>query len=181
MKTITNLLSMFTLLVLCVATVWAQSPTFQVCKSTYALCTTASCSQTDDPLVVDCACEVRTDEFSLGAQACGSSEKPRPGALLKSRYYPVKAFVACNNDRAWANCLDADCTVDAKTSRATCRCSVVDDSAPYVITGDTYTADTCTTGIISSATIDSIFDVTEFLKTNPDLPPFNFKVVNIAR
>lgn len=180
MKRITRLLSMLALLGLCGGTAWAQSPTFQVCRSTYALCTTASCSETDDPLVVACACEVRTNEYSLGAQPCGSDGKPNPGDTLKSRYHPVKAFVACNNNRAWANCLDAECTVDDKTSRTTCHCDVAYSSTPYVITGNTYTTDTCTTGIISSATVDSVFEVTEFLKTNPDLPPFNFKVLNVV-
>jgi len=179
MKRITILLSMLAVLGLCGGAALAQGPTFQVCKSTYALCTTAHCTETDDPLVVDCACDVRTNEWSLGAQACGSDDKPQPGDAIKSRYHPIKAFVACNNNRAWANCLDADCTVDAKTSKATCKCAVAHSSTPYVITGNTYTADTCTTGIISSATVDSVFQVTEFLKGNPDLPPKDFNVVNV--
>jgi hypothetical protein len=181
MKRITTLRAVPALLGLLAGAAQAQDPTFQVCKSTYALCTTASCSETDDPLTVACACDVRINEFSLGAQACGSEGKPRPGDTLKSRYYPVKAFVACNNDSTWANCLDAECTVDDRVNKATCQCAVAHGGAPYVITGDTYTTDTCTSGIISSATVDSIFQVTEFLKTNPDLRPFNFKVLNVAR
>jgi hypothetical protein len=37
---------------------------------------------------------------------------------------------------------------------------------------------TCTTGIISSATVDQITQVTDFLKKNDNLKPFDIKVLN---
>jgi hypothetical protein len=40
------------------------------------------------------------------------------------------------------------------------------------------TDSTRTTGIISSATVDQITQVTDFLKKNRDLKPFDIKVLN---
>ena len=55
---------------------------------------------------------------------------------------------------------------------------MVKDQGPYVIVTDTYTEATCTTGIISSATVTQINQVTDFLKGKSDLPPFSIKVPN---
>jgi hypothetical protein len=47
-----------------------------------------------------------------------------------------------------------------------------------VIVGDTYTPSTCTTGIISSATVVDHERITDFLKTTTELKPFAIKVLN---
>jgi hypothetical protein len=43
---------------------------------------------------------------------------------------------------------------------------------------DTYDDSTCTTNLWSSATVTDANRVTDFLKTNDDLKPFDIKVLN---
>lgn len=154
----------------------AETDRLQVCKGKYALCTTAQCEPIDGTDAVLCSCDVKKG-YSVGSKACESEGDAKSGALV-SRYYPVKSFVACQNDREWAYCLDAPCTVDKKTGKAMCTCSTKKGSDLYVITTDKYTPESCTSGIISSATVNSIMEVTEFLKTSKDLPPKDFKILN---
>ncbi|MEO7324421.1 MAG: hypothetical protein ABIW82_06305 [Dokdonella sp.] len=171
------------LMMLASATALAQTPAFKVCKSTYALCTTAMCSAINgNSTEVSCACDVKTG-FSLGTQECTSATGAAQGDSLASRYFPIKSFVACSNARPWANCLDAPCTLapGAAPGSANCTCKLQLSAVPYVITTDKYTAETCTSGIISSATVDSVLDVTQFLETSKELPPFDFKVLNVQR
>lgn len=51
----------------------------------------------------------------------------------------------------------------------------------YVIVTDDYTDETCTTGTISSATVQQIDQVTDFLKGSNELKPFDIKVLNSAK
>ena len=159
----------------------SQQPQFTVCKSTYALCTKAKClPMPGSSDKVSCACEVKTG-YSLGTQPCGSAQQIKDGQL-QSRYYPIKSYARCSNDRPWAYCLDAICAVDkGDKTKASCTCSLVRNQGDYVITGDTYTKSTCTTGIISSATVDQVDQATDFLETQDALPPFDFKVLNVQR
>jgi hypothetical protein len=183
MKTTGYLAGWLLLMLLSSATAFAQAPAFKVCKSTYALCTTAMCSAIPGSTTeVSCACDVKTG-FSLGAQECTNATTAKEGDAIASRYFPIKSFVACSNERQWANCLDAPCTraVGAASSSANCTCTLAQGSAPYVITTDKYTADTCTSGIISSATVDSVIEVTQYLETSKELPPYDFKVLNVQK
>jgi hypothetical protein len=152
---------------------------FIVCESTYALCTTASCEPIagkDD--TVSCACDVETG-YSLGLKPCTGDVETSAGAEISSRYYPIKSYAACDNDRPWANCLDSPCIVDkGDPAKASCACTVAKDQGPYVIVTDTYDASTCTTGLWSSATVIDANRATDFLKTNEDLKPFTVKVLN---
>jgi hypothetical protein len=50
-----------------------------------------------------------------------------------------------------------------------------------VIVTDNYTPSTCTTGIISSATVTQIDQVTNFLKTTSELNPYPIKVLDAAK
>ncbi|MEO6689986.1 MAG: hypothetical protein ABIS07_13635, partial [Dokdonella sp.] len=148
-----------------------------------ALCTTATCSAiAGSTTEVSCACDVKTG-FSLGAQECTNAAAAKQGDSIASRYFPIRSFVACSNERPWANCLDAPCTVaeGSAAGSANCTCTLAHGSAPYVITTGKYTADTCTSGIISSATVDSVLDVTHFLETSTELPPYDFKVLNVQK
>jgi len=156
-----------------------SQPAFKVCYSTYALCTTASCTPAKDSSeTVICDCEVQTG-YSLGTEDCSDVELTDEGDRIKSRYYPVKSYAACANDRPWAYCLDKPCVIDAENpAKATCDCTLAQDQGPYVIVTDTYTDKTCTTGTISSATVKDVDTVTEFLKTSDDLKPFPIKVLN---
>ena len=58
-----------------------------------------------------------------------------------------------------------------------CACNIVKDKGPYVMVTDSYSDTTCTTGLYSSATVKALNDVTDFLKTNANLKPFDLKVV----
>jgi hypothetical protein len=155
---------------------------FKVCKSTYALCTTAACTPvagTKD--TVSCACEVKTG-FSAGLEDCAAEKDTSAGTEIKSRYFPVKSYAICTNDRPWAWCLDKPCIIDkGDPTKASCACTSVKDQGPYIIITDAYTDTTCTTGIISSATVTQVTQVTDFLKTDADLKPFDIKVLNSGK
>jgi len=158
-----------------------DQPDFKLCQSTYALCTTAPCTPvagTKD--TVSCACDVKTG-YSGGGEAC-QDEAETSGGNIKSRYFPVKSYAICTNDRPWAWCLDKPCTVvKDDPTKATCACTSVKDQGPYVIVTDTYTDKTCSTGIISSATVTQITQITDFLKKSSELKPFDIKVLNSGK
>lgn len=150
-----------------------------VCESTYALCTTAPC----EPIAgqegtVSCACEVKTG-YSLGEKPCQAERDTAEGKEIKSRYFPIKSYAICANDRPWANCLDSPCIVsESNPAKAACACPVVKNQGPYVMVTETYDASTCTTGLWSSATVAGANQVTDFLKTSSELKPFEVRVVN---
>jgi hypothetical protein len=154
-----------------------DQPDFKLCESTYALCTTAPCIAGQED-TVSCACEVKTG-YSAGQQACQGVVETSEGKQVRSRYYPVKSYAVCTNDRPWAWCLDKPCIVDkSDPTKAACACTSVKDQGPYVIVTPTYTPSTCTTGLISSATVTQITQATDFLKTSSELKPFDIKVLN---
>jgi hypothetical protein len=156
-----------------------NSAEYIVCESTYALCTTAPC----EPIAgqegtVSCACEVKTG-YSLGEKPCQAERDTAEGKEIKSRYFPIKSYAICANDRPWANCLDSPCIVDpSDPSKATCACPVEKDQGPYVVVTETYDASTCTTSMWSSATVVDANQVTDYLKTSSELKPFEVQVVN---
>jgi len=165
---------------------------FDVCDGTYALCTTARCTSS-----YSCTCEVlyKPDQpnYSAGSYEEGktpcagvSREKPAVGKQLHSRYYPVRGFAVCMNDRSWAMCLNVPCTVVSEqvngkeVLKAKCDCTAPQESptTPWVITTDSPPpADACTTGTISSATIADLSEITLFLNSSKQLKPsLPFKV-----
>ena len=154
------------------------SDDFILCKSKYALCTTAKCTPVPGKEgTVSCACDVKTG-YSAGQQACQTAKETNTGQL-KSRYYPVKYYAVCSNSRQWAWCLDKPCTVDKDNpSKASCACTLVKDQGDYVIVTDSYNDSTCTTDVWSSATVQQISQITDFLKSKDQLKPFPIKVVN---
>lgn len=157
----------------------AQAQDLKVCESTFALCTIASC----DPIPgsdkeVSCHCTVNKS-YSVGAAACSGVEETPQGQQIRSRYYPVKSYAVCSNDRPWAWCLDKPCIIDKNNPEAAaCKCDAVKNLGAYVIVTSNYTPTTCTTGIISSATVPQIDQATEALKTTKVLPPFPIQVLN---
>jgi hypothetical protein len=167
--------------VLLIATASAQAQEFKVCKSTYALCTIAPC----DPIPgndkeVACHCTVNIG-YSLGQQPCQQIKDTREGQQIVSRYYPVHSYAACSNDRPWANCLDKPCLIDKNNPQAAlCTCGVVKNLGEYVIVTSEYNpAATCTTGMISSATVPQVTQVTNYLKDHSTtLKPFAIDVLN---
>jgi hypothetical protein len=157
----------------------AQAQDLKVCESTFALCTIASC----DPIPgtdkqVSCHCTVNKS-YSAGAQECSAVQETPEGQQIRSRYYPVKSYAVCSNNRPWAWCLDKPCIIDKNNPEAAaCKCDVVKDLGAYVIVTGNYTPQTCTTGIISSATVPQIDQATESLKKAKVLPPFPIQVLN---
>ncbi|MGH6737119.1 MAG: hypothetical protein ACRECX_13745 [Methyloceanibacter sp.] len=152
---------------------------YTVCEGIYALCTTAQCQ----PIVgqdetVSCDCTVKTG-YSLGLEPCKGEADTAKGKQIISRYFPIKSYAICANDRPWANCLDSPCVVnESDPSKTACACPVVKDQGPYVMVTETYDASTCATGLWSSATVIDANKVTDFLKTNDKLKPFDVKVLN---
>src|ERR1700730_3550559 len=158
----------------------AQSADFKLCESTYALCTTAACTPVagkDD--TVSCVCDVKTD-YSAGQETCQSAKETSEGKQVRSRYYPVKSYAVCSNDRSWAWCLDKPCIISKNNPEAAaCTCDAVRNLGDYVIVTSAYAPATCTTGVISSATVQQITQVTDYLKTKSKvLTPFPIKVLN---
>ncbi|WED42355.1 hypothetical protein [Legionella cardiaca] len=157
----------------------AKTTTFTACSSKYALCTTAKCSPIAGKKgLVNCDCNVKTG-YSAGTKQCKPVKETKHGQLIYSRYYPIKSYVSCANNRPWAWCLDKPCIIDKKDpAKATCICSLVKNLGDYIIVADNYENTTCTTGIISSATVAQSKQITHFLKTQKNLQPFPIKVLN---
>lgn len=71
------------------------------------------------------------------------------------------------------------CLIDpSDPGKASCACKLVKDKGPYVVVTDTYDDATCTTNLWSSASVTDVDQVTDYLKTNDDLKPFEIKVLN---
>ena len=157
----------------------AHAQDLKVCDSTFALCTVAWC----DPIPgndkqVSCHCTVNKG-YSAGAEACSGIQQTPEGQQIRSRYYPVKSYAVCSNNRPWAWCLDKPCIIDKNNPEAAaCKCDVVKDLGAYVIVTSNYMPTTCTTGVISSATVTQIDQATESLKKAKVLEPFPIQVLN---
>lgn len=157
----------------------ASGQDLKVCESTFALCTVAWC----DPIPgndkqVSCHCTVNNG-YSTGPEACSGIQETAEGQQIRSRYYPVKSYAVCSNNRPWAWCLDKPCLIDRNNPQAAaCKCDVVKDLGAYVIVTSNYTPATCTTGVISSATVQQIDQATESLKKAKVLEPFPIQVLN---
>ena len=156
-----------------------ENQDFIVCESTYALCTTAQCQPVagkDEEAA--CDCDVETG-YSAGLKPCDGQIRTAEGTQVRSRYYPIKTYAKCDNDRPWAWCLDMPCLIDpSDPGKASCACKLVKDKGPYLVVTNSYDDATCTTNLWSSATIADVDQVTDFLKANDDLKPFQIKVLN---
>jgi len=166
-----------------------SQPKFRVCNETYALCTRAKCVRHGDGY--SCTCEVRTGPSAGGyTQACNPPVKVTPGTPLPSRYFPIKSMVVCSSPkgtepRPWAWCLDMPCTVDKDTTTAKCECTKPPKeqrAEPFVFypRKDSCDLSGCEEGIISSATVEDVQEVTEFL-AHSSLKPFDIKVLCPAK
>jgi len=151
----------------------AAGPDFIICKSTYALCTTAPCSPIPgSPGMVSCKCGVLTG-YSVGSKECEEKNTPE-GLQLRSRYYPIKSYARCSNSRPWAWCLDSPCIADKTDSaQAACKCSVVSDKGAYVIVNNAgkYDKSSCTTGMYSSASVIDSNQLIDYLRTHKTKVP----------
>lgn len=145
------------------------------------MCTFSACEPItilETPLLYSCGCEVRRDEWSVGAKSCEPVKEVPEGQLIRSRYHPIKSYVRCSNSRPWAMCLDSPCIIDKNDkTKAKCTCSVVQNQGDYLVEPDT---NQCTNGALSSATVLDLDQITDFLETQPNLLPPNMKVVNVT-
>lgn len=164
-------------------TALAQVPAkagFQACKGTYALCTFSSCKPIvilGSPLLYSCACEVHRNEWSVGAKSCEPVKDIAEGQFIRSRYHPITTYARCSNNRPWAMCLDSPCIIDkTNPAKAKCTCSAVQGQGDYLVSPGT---DQCINGVLSSATVVDLDQITDFLETQPNLLPPDIKVVNV--
>ncbi len=159
---------------------------FLVCHNEYALCTFSKCGSVQvlgAQATTMCACNVRND-FSVGKECAGPTKLDDGQTQVMSRYHPISTYSRCSNNRPWAMCLDSRCTVDktaqddkTKPVLASCECAVLSGQGDYLVQPGTAQ---CTNGVISSATVDDLDQITDFLESQPDLHIPNFTVVNIA-
>jgi hypothetical protein len=154
---------------------------FVVCKSTYALCTGAPCiGIPGNDQAVSCACIIQTG-YSAATITCQPSTVTPQGLQVISRYFPIRSYAPCSNSRPWANCLDSPCIVDPGNSLyANCTCSIEQNQGDYLSVNaeEQYNSASCTTGLLSSATVTDANALTKFLKHNPKLRSFPIKVIN---
>ena len=171
------------MVVVCNITALAQSSAkseFIVCQSTFALCVFAQCKpikELETTLLFSCTCNVQVGE-SVGAHPCEEMKKVPEGLLIRSRYAPgFKTYARCSNNRPWAMCLDSPCVMDKPNSpQAKCTCPIVQGQGDYMVQPGT---DQCSNGAISSATVDDLDQITDFLETQPNLLPKDIQVVNV--
>jgi hypothetical protein len=128
---------------------------------------------------VACHCTVNQG-YSAGREPCQGVKETPDGQQIRSRYYPVKSYAVCSNDRPWAWCLDKPCIVDKNNPQAAlCTCDAVKNLGDYIIVTSKYTSATCATGVISSATVQQSEQITDYLKNKTKaLPPFPIQVLN---
>jgi hypothetical protein len=157
----------------------AQAQDLKVCETTFALCTVALCDPIpgNDKQVI-CHCTVNRG-YSAGSQDCSGVVETPKGQQIRSRYFPIKSYVVCNNARPWAACGDKLCVIDKNNPEAAdCTCDLEKDLGPYVVTTSEYTPAICSTGIVSSATVRQTEQITEVLKESKLLPSFPLQVLN---
>jgi hypothetical protein len=173
-----KLLLSFILISISTSAATSDSSSFFVCKSTFALCTTAKCTPvTGTKDTVNCRCIIKKS-FSASGQPCQSIKNIKNSTQIYSRYYPVHGYKICTNNRPWAWCLDKPCTIDKNDkAMANCLCTQVKNMGKFVIVTDNDNKNSCDNGIISSATVKQITQITNFLKNQKSLKPF---VINVS-
>jgi hypothetical protein len=168
----------------CCLTALSQAPaadpgSFMVCHNEYALCTFAQCGSVQvqgAQATTMCACNVLKN-LSVGKECAGPTKLADGQTQVMSRYHPITKYSRCSNNRQWAMCLDSPCTIDkTNPAKAQCQCSVVaDGEGDWLVQPGT---DQCTNGLISSATVVDLDQITDYLETQPNLQIPDFTVVN---
>ncbi|MGC1496162.1 MAG: hypothetical protein WA790_10160 [Sulfitobacter sp.] len=149
----------------------------QVCRSKFALCTSAPCvpdpSAPGDQAI--CTCEVTEGPNFADKTRC-KDRGPKAIATIKgmaatqiiSTYAFVQAttkpVMTCANDTPWTDCLNAKCIVDPKDPlKAICTCPYYDAEksgkvATFVTYGGSCNTSTCETAVWSAATVEAFKD-----------------------
>ena len=154
-----------------------QPQTFHVCQMTYARCVWSPCEGTvvmGNQATTTCQCPVMSNSFSVGANDC-KTDAPT-ATTVKSRYSPINTYARCTMKRPWAMCLDSPCTINSDKTTASCTCTLMQDAGDFMYQPDK--PDQCSSGIVSSATVDDLDTITDYLQTQDQMPVSNFTVVN---
>jgi len=142
-----------------------------ICEGPYVLCAYAKCI----PIPGEkgkalCTCEVKSG-YSIGNKNCQAKANTNADGYetLNSRYFPVKHYVCCHNNRSWANCYNAQCLVNPQDkSQAFCTCPMVKNQGDYMYANDACQTDGCETGIISSYVVKDAISDYDSLKGLPN-------------
>lgn len=162
----THFISALLLLAAVSSSAFAAKPV--ICEGPYVLCAYAKCIPMPDKKdKALCTCEVKSG-YSIGSTSC----QTKPAVIvndfetLDSRYFPVKKYVSCHNDRTWANCYNAKCVINPKDkSQAFCTCGTVKNKGDYMLANDSCDKTDCETGMISSYVIKDAVSEYDSLKT----------------
>ena len=138
-----------------------------ICNGVYALCAYAKCI----PIPGEkgkalCACEVKSG-YSIGSKNCQADASINSDGYktLASRYYPIKLYVRCHNNRAWANCYNSQCIINPqKNTQAFCTCSTVKNKGDYMYATDSCDVSGCDASMISSYVVKDAVKDYESLK-----------------
>lgn len=147
-----------------------------ICEGPYALCAYAKCiPMPGKKNKAICTCEAKSG-YSIGNKACPAKPKVIVNQFetLDSRYYPVKSYVSCHNDRTWANCYNSKCVINPDNPKqAFCTCSTVKNKGDYMFSTDSCDTSGCESGMISSYVVkDAVSDYDSFKTiTNYDKLP----------
>ena len=184
MKVQNMLLTLLLVVTACSVTALSQNPAapprFIACQSTYALCTFSPCGEVRGRENDHVRLPVKTDEWSVGMKACPTKKEVSEGQT-KSRYFPIRTYSRCSNNRPWAMCLDKECWIDKNDpTKAKCKCSVKQGQGDYLVSPEKPgVRSQCDFGIFSSATVVDLDQITDFLQTQDKMPVYNFEVVNL--
>ncbi len=157
---------------------------FKVCQSTYALCTTASMHagrghqgyrglrlRGEDGLFG------RSSKIARPKKWRQAPEQKSSRVIFRSRAMPSAPMTGPGS------VLDKPCTIDKDDpTKASCACTSVKDQGPYIIITDTLTSITPAPRTSTPRRRwTQVTQVTDFLKTNADLKPFDIEVLNSGK
>ena len=160
-----------------------QPPPFYACQMTYAYCVSAPCEGaqiTGSQVTTTCQCPVVPTNpvvpgnWSVGAKDCAADAPTQ--TTVASRYFPIKTYARCTKKRAWAMCLDSPCVLNRDKTTAACTCLLMQGQGDFVYAPDKPAQ--CDSGIISSATVEDVATITDWLETQDKIPVYDFTVVN---
>jgi len=148
-----------------------NNSTSQLCKHSYALCTSAKCiPDPNDPTKAICSCNVEEGE-SMSTASCRTLEPSVDENGIRTIYstFSFKQFnegrkgMKCPSGTPWTWCLNKRCTVDpADSKKAICVCDII-RTGEWMTLGGNCDASTCGTGYWSGATIKEVEDSGNFL------------------
>jgi hypothetical protein len=143
----------------------------QLCKFSYALCTSALCvPEPGDPNKAICFCDVEEGD-SMATVPCELLKPSTDANGIRTVYstFSLKQFTSgkrgmrCPEGTPWTWCLNKRCTVDpSNDKRAICVCDVMRTSEWMTLGGNCNTS-TCKTGYWSGAALSDFEDGVIFL------------------